>query len=165
MESKENNIIIIKSGNGNKSIRAYVDYICDKLIEKLEIEIIAYDNNMNKLITIEQIIKRALIQNKDKERDDYDSKINYEIGKDNNIPFIKCFFKINKDDKSILKNLIGNKMNKRNSHPFSKDENKDKMEIEEKNNNKYNKQKLENNLKEEDKINDLCIKNIQEFFK
>ena len=163
MESKEKKIIIIKSGNGNKSIGSYIDNICNKLIEKLEIEIIAYDNNMNKLITIEQIIKRALI--KDKEIDDYDSKINYEIGKDNNIPFIKCFFKINKDDISNLKTLIGNKMNKRKNHPFIKDENKDKMEIEEENNNKYIKPKLENNLKEEEKINDLCIKNIQEFFK
>ena len=166
MESKDNRIIIIKSGNGNKSIGSYVDNICSKLIEKLEIEIIAYDNNMNKLITIEQIIKRALVQSgcEEKEKDDYDSKINYEIGKDNNIPFIKCSIKINKDDIANLKALIGNKKNKRNNHPFINDGNKSKIEIEKKNN-KSKKPKLENNLKEEDKINDLCIKNIQQFFK
>ena len=165
MESKDNSIVIIKSGNGNKSIGSYVDIISNKLIENLEIELIAYDNNMNKLITIEQIIKRALVQNKDKEIFDYDSKINYEIGKDKNIPFIKCSIKINKDDIFNLKTLIGNKKNKRNNRPFTKDENKDQMHIEENNNNKYKKPKLDIDFKEEDKINDLCIKNIQEFFK
>ena len=161
MEEKENNnIIIIKSGNGNKSIGSYVDVICKQLINKLNIEIKAYDNNMNKLITIEEIIKRALEQNKDNKSNT--SKINYEIGKEKDIPFIKCNIVINKDDIDYLKPLIGNKKNKRNIHPFNKDE-KNKMEVEEKNKNK--KIKLDYNSHEIDKINDLCLENIQDFFK
>ena len=87
MEEKELEMII-KSGSGNKSIGAYVDKVCQELIKKLSVKIKAYDNNMNKLITIEQIIKRALDNNKDKENND--TKINYEIWKENKIPFIKC---------------------------------------------------------------------------
>ena len=161
MEEKDNDIII-KSGNGNKSIGSYVDKICKELIDKLRIKFIAYDNNMNKLITIEQIIKRALNENNDK--DDIDLKINYEIGKNQNIPYIKCTININNNDINNLKKLIGNKKNKRNNHPFTKNENKDKMDIDDMDN-KNKKPKKENIEKtEEDKINELCIENIDEFF-
>ena len=161
MDEKDKKIIIIKSGNGCKSIGSYIDNICKELIQRLIIEIKAYDNNMNKLITIEQIIKRALEKNKEKEIND--SRINYEIGKDKEIPFIKCTIKINKEDTLYLKELIGNKKNKRNNHPFSKNENHDKMQIDEEEK-KNKKTKFEKNLKEEDKINDLCMKNIENFF-
>ena len=105
---------LFKSGSGNKSIGSYVDIILKQLIEKLTVEIKAFDNNMNKLITIEQIIKRALDQIKDKD-ENIISKINYEIGKEKEIPFIKCHIVINKEDIVYLKPLIGNKKNKRNS--------------------------------------------------
>ena len=159
MDEKENEIII-KSGNGNKSIGSYVDIICKELITKLDITFKAYDNNMNKLITVEQIIKRAL--NKNGKNDD--DKIKYEIGKDKDIPYIKCNINIDKEDIDNLKGLIGNKKNKRNKHIFNKEENNNEMEIYDLNNTNK-KPKLEKQIKEEDKINDLCIKNIQEFFK
>ena len=170
MEEKENNnnnddVVIIKSGNGNKSIGSYVDIICKQLIEKLSITIKAYDNNMNKLITIEQIIKRALNENNNKE--DNDLKIKYEIGRDKDVPYIKCNININKDDIDNIKKLIGNKKNKRNNHPFSKSERQDNMEIEEINN-KNKIKKVEKKEKENEKINEineLCLQNINEFFK
>ena len=49
MEEKEESSLIIKSGNGNKSIGEYVDKICKELIKNLFISIKAYDKNMNKL--------------------------------------------------------------------------------------------------------------------
>ena len=118
---------------------------------------------MNKLITIEQIIRRALEQNKDKDKETIIQKIKYEIGKEKEVPFIKCNISINKDDIDYLKPLIGNKKNKRNNHPFTGDEKKNKMEIEEDKKNK--KIKTDNNIKEIDQINNLCLENIQEFFK
>mgnify|MGYP003571569474 FL=1 len=149
MEAKESTIII-NSGSGNKSINAYVDKISQELIKNLIVTIKAYNKNMNKLITIEQIIKRALNNNNEKEIND--SKINYEIGKEETIPFIKCTININKDDIKNLEKLIGNKTNKRNCNPFSKKE--ENMEIDE--NNKNKKKKLEDKEKEEDdKINNL----------
>ena len=81
MEEKEESSLIIKSGNGNKSIGEYVDKICKELIKNLFISIKAYDKNMNKLITIEQIIRRELDKNNEKELND--AKIKYEIGKEN----------------------------------------------------------------------------------
>ena len=161
MEEKENEIRI-KSGNGNKSIGSYVDIICKELISKLEITFKAYDNNMNKLITIEQIIKRAL--NKNNKSEENDEKIKYEIGKDKDVPYIKCSININKEDIDNLKGLIGNKKNKRNIHPFNKEEKDSKMEIDDLDN-KNKKPKIDKQIKEEDKINDLCIQNIHEFFK
>ena len=160
MEEKES-IIIINSGSGNKSINAYVDKICQELIKNLSVTIKAYNKNMNKLITIEQIIKRTLNNNNEKEMND--SKINYEIGKEENIPFIKCTININKDDIKNLEKLIGNKTNKRNCNPFSIKENSENIEIDE--NDKNKKKKVEDKEKEEDdKINNLCIQNIHEFF-
>ncbi len=164
-DNDNDNVLIIKSGNGNKSIGSYVDNICKQLIEKLVITLKAYDNNMNKLITIEQIIKRALNENHNKE--DNDLKIKYEIGKDKDVPYIKCNININKDDIGNLKKLIGNKSNKRNNRPFTKNERQDKMEIDELDNkNKIKKvDKKENKNKEINEINELCLQNIHEFFK
>ena len=163
MEEKESTIII-HSGSGNKSIGTYIDKICQELINNLNASFKSYDKNMNKLITIEQIIRRALDNNNEKENND--SKINYEIGKEENIPFIKCTININKDDIKNLEKLIGNKSNKRNRHPFTKNEISEKMEIDDDIKNKNKKKKTEKNNKEEekDKINDLCIQNIHDFF-
>ena len=163
MEEKESTIII-HSGSGNKSIGTYIDKICQELINNLSASFKSYDKNMNKLITIEQIIRRALDNNNDKENND--SKINYEIGKEENIPFIKCTININKDDIKNLEKLIGNKSNKRNRHPFTKNEISEKMEIDDDIKNKNKKKKIEKNNEEEekDKINDLCIQNIHDFF-
>ena len=163
MEEKETTIII-HSGSGNKSIGTYIDKICQELINNLSASFKSYDKNMNKLITIEQIIRRALDNNNEKEEND--SKIKYEIGKEKNIPFIKCTININKDDIKNLEKLIGNKSNKRNTHPFTKEIKDNKMEIDNNNtNNKNKKTKLENKEKEEEeKINNLCIQNIHDFF-
>ena len=163
MEEKESTIII-HSGSGNKSIGTYIDKICQELINNLSASFKSYDKNMNKLITIEQIIRRALDNNNEKENND--SKINYEIGKEENIPFIKCTININKDDIKNLEKLIGNKSNKRNRHPFTKNEISEKMEIDDDIKNKNKKKKIEKNNEEEekDKINDLCIQNIHDFF-
>ena len=163
MEEKESTIII-HSGSGNKSIGTYIDKICQELINNLNASFKSYDKNMNKLITIEQIIRRALDNNNEKENND--SKINYEIGKEENIPFIKCTININKDDIKNLEKLIGNKSNKRNRHPFTKNEISEKMEIDDDIKNKNKKKKIEKNNEEEekDKINDLCIQNIHDFF-
>ena len=87
MEEKDD-CIVVHSGNGNKSIGAYVDKISQELINNLTVTFKSYDKNMNKLITIEQIITRALDNNGEKKKND--SKINYQIGKENNIPYIKC---------------------------------------------------------------------------
>ena len=161
---EENPDIIINSGSGNKSIGTYVDKICQELVKNLIVSFKSYDKNMNKLITIEQIIRRALDNNNEKENND--SKINYEIGKEENIPFIKCTININKDDIKNLEKLIGNKSNKRNRHPFTKNEISEKMEIDDDIKNKNKKKKIEKNNEEEekDKINDLCIQNIHDFF-
>ncbi len=163
MEEKETTIII-HSGSGNKSIGTYIDKICQELINNLTASFKSYDKNMNKLITIEQIIRRALDNNNEKENND--SKINYEIGKEENIPFIKCTININKDDIKNLEKLIGNKSNKRNRHPFTKNEISEKMEIDVDIKDKNKKKKTEKNNEEEeqDKINDLCIQNIHDFF-
>ena len=162
MEEKEESSLIIKSGNGNKSIGEYVDKICKELIKNLFITIKAYDKNMNKLITIEQIIRRELDKNNEKELND--AKIKYEIGKEKKIPFIKCEIKINKEDIKNIEKLIGNKNNKRNNHPFSKNEGIENMEIDENNKNKKIKIEDKDEEKEEDKINNLCIENIHDFF-
>ena len=155
--------IIINSGSGNKSIGTYVDKICQELVKNLIVSFKSYDKNMNKLITIEQIIRRALDKNNEKEEND--SKIKYEIGKEKNIPFIKCTININKDDIKNLEKLIGNKSNKRNIHPFKKEEKDNKMEIDNNINNKNKKIKIEEKEKEEEeKINNLCIQNIHDFF-
>ena len=162
MEEKEESSLIIKSGNGNKSIGEYVDKICKELIKNLFISIKAYDKNMNKLITIEQIIRRELDKNNEKELND--AKIKYEIGKEKKIPFIKCEIKINKEDIKNIEKLIGNKNNKRNNHPFSKNEGIENMEIDENNKNKKIKIEDKDEEKEEDKINNLCLENIHDFF-
>ena len=162
MEEKEESSLIIKSGNGNKSIGEYVDKICKELIKNLFISIKAYDKNMNKLITIEQIIRRELDKNNEKELND--AKIKYEIGKEKKIPFIKCEIKINKEDIKNIEKLIGNKKNKRNSNPFSKNEGIENMEIDDNNKNKKTKIEDKDEEKEEDKINNLCIENIHDFF-
>ena len=155
--------IIINSGSGNKSIGTYVDKICQELVKNLIVSFKSYDKNMNKLITIEQIIRRALDNNNEKEEND--SKIKYEIGKEKNIPFIKCTINITKDDIKNLEKLIGNKSNKRNIHPFKKEEKDNKMEIDNNINNKNKKIKIEEKEKEEEeKINNLCIQNIHDFF-
>ena len=154
--------IIINSGSGNKSIGTYVDKICQELVKNLIVSFKSYDKNMNKLITIEQIIRRALDNNNEKEEND--SKIKYEIGKEKNIPFIKCTININKDDIKNLEKLIGNKSNKRNIHPFKKEEKDNKKEIDNNLNNKNKKIKIEEKEEEEEKINNLCIQNIHDFF-
>ena len=162
MEAKESTIII-NSGSGNKSINVYVDKICQELIKNLIVTIKAYNKNMNKLITIEQIIRRALDKNNEKEKNN--EKINYEIGKEGKIPFIKCTININKEDIKNLEKLIGNKTNKRNENPFVKNDVGGKMEIDNEINDKNKKKKLEKKVgKDEDKINNLCIQNIHDFF-
>ena len=64
-----------------------------------------------------------------------------------------------------MEKLIGNKNNKRNNHPFDKNKKNKNMEIDENIKNKNKKIKFENKEKDEENIiNDLCIKNIHEYF-
>ena len=163
MEEEETNIII-HSGSGNKSIGTYVDKICQELINNLNVSFKSFDKNMNKLITVEQIIRRALDNNNEKDKND--SKINYEIGKEGKIPYIKCTININKDDLKNLEKLIGNKSNKRNRHPFSEIVKTENIDTDCEINSKNKKKKVINNneKEEEDKINDFCIQNIHDFF-
>ncbi len=93
----------IKSGNKNKSIGGYIDKIINYIIINKKIVIKAYENNMNKLITIVEIMK-----NKEK-----NGKFNYNIGKENNKVFIQCEIIIENDIK--IKELLGNRKNKRNN--------------------------------------------------
>ena len=160
--------IIIKSGNKNKSINSYIDLICLKLVNDFTVSIKAYDNNMNKLITLEQIIKRAI--NPDGKNN---TEINYNIGSEiierKKIPFIKCKIKINEKDVEKIKILIGNKSNKRKSNMVEKNKNDEKMEEDNdkyiKYKNKNKKQKTEELKEQNNSINELCIQNINQFFK
>jgi hypothetical protein len=93
----------IKSGNKNKSIGGYIDKIINYIIINKKIIIKAYENNMNKLITIVEIIK-----NKEK-----NGQFNYNIGKENNKVFIQCEIIIENDNN--IKELLGNRKNKRNN--------------------------------------------------
>ncbi len=93
----------IKSGNKNKSIGGYIDKIINYIIINKKIVIKAYENNMNKLITIVEIMK-----NKEK-----NGKFNYNIGKENNKVFIQCEIIIENDNN--IKELLGNRKNKRNN--------------------------------------------------
>ena len=93
----------IKSGNKNKSIGVYIDKIINYIIINKKIIIKAYENNMNKLITIVEIIK-----NKEK-----NGQFNYNIGKENNKVFIQCEIIIENDNN--IKELLGNRKNKRNN--------------------------------------------------
>jgi len=93
----------IKSGNKSKSIGGYIDKIINYIIINKKIVIKAYENNMNKLITIVEIIK-----NKEK-----NIKYNYNIGKENNKVFIQCEIIIENDNN--IKELLGNRKNKRNN--------------------------------------------------
>jgi len=101
----------IKSGNKNKSIGGYIDKIINYIIINKKIIIKAYENNMNKLISIVEIIK-----NKEK-----NGKYIYNIDKENNKVFIKCEIIIENNNK--IKELIGNKKNKRNNININKNKN------------------------------------------
>ena len=162
------NEIIIKSGNGNKSINSYIDQISTKLINDLTVTIKAYDNNMNKLITLEQIIKRGV--NSDNKKN---IAINYHIGNEvideKKIPYIRCEIKITKKDVEKIKILIGNKNNKRKSNIVEKSKDEEDMDDDngdkKKYTNKNKRQKIEELKQENNSINDLCIQNINQFFK
>ena len=112
MKGEQDTYIIIKSGNNNKSIGSYVNRVCTSLINQGKAALKAYGNNMNKLITIEEIIKRGLQEK---------AKIEFKIGKDkminsNSLEFISVIIEINKKNNDIVKmlgELTNNKNNKR----------------------------------------------------
>lgn len=112
MKDEKDTYIIIKSGNNNKSIGSYVNRACATLINTGKVELKAYGNNMNKLITIEEIIKRGLMEK---------AKIEIKIGKDkminnNCLEFIAIIIVIDKNNSDIIKmlhELTNNKNNKR----------------------------------------------------
>lgn len=112
MKGEQDTYIIIKSGNNNKSIGSYVNRVCTSLINQGKAELKAYGNNMNKLITIEEIIKRGLQEK---------AKIEFKIGKDkminsNSLEFISVIIEIDKKNNDIVKmlgELTNNKNNKR----------------------------------------------------
>lgn len=112
MKEEQDTYIIIKSGNNNKSIGSYVNRVCTNLINEGKAKLKAYGNNMNKLITIEEIIKRGLQEK---------AKIEFKIGKDkminsNSLEFISVIIEIDKKNNDIVKmlgELTNNKNNKR----------------------------------------------------
>lgn len=135
------NAIIINSGNNNKSIGSYIDIICNKIISDNKISIKAYGNNMNKLITIVEILKRGT-NNK--------IQIKYSIGKEDKVEYIQSEIICDYNNINEIKNLIGKKKeNKRNLNI----QNINKTIIKEK----------DNNI-EEKKIDEICINNINNLF-
>jgi hypothetical protein len=135
------NAIIINSGNNNKSIGSYIDIICNKIIIDNKICIKAYGNNMNKLITIVEILKRET-NNK--------IQIKYSIGKEDKLEYIQSEIICDYNNINDIKNLIGKKKeNKRNLNI----QNTNKTIIKEKDTNT-----------EEKKIDEICINNINNLF-
>lgn len=103
---------IIKNGNNNRSIGSYIEHISQVLINKGKILLKAFGNNMNKLITIEEIIKRGV---------DNKIQITLSIGKskinNKDTEYISANLAIDNKDKEIvdkLNVLKNNKANKRN---------------------------------------------------
>ena len=103
---------IIKNGNNNRSIGSYIEHISQVLINKGKILLKAFGNNMNKLITIEEIIKRGV---------DNKIQITLSIGKskinNKDTEYISANLAIDNKDKEIvdkLNVLKNNKSNKRN---------------------------------------------------
>lgn len=103
---------IIKNGNNNRSIGSYIEHISQVLINKGKILLKAFGNNMNKLITIEEIIKRGV---------DNKIQITLSIGKskinNKDTEYISAKLAIDNKDKEIvdkLNVLKNNKANKRN---------------------------------------------------
>ena len=140
-----NEKIIICSGNNNKSIGSYIDIISNKIISDKKVCIKAFGNNMNKLITIVEILKRA----NDK------IKVKYNIGKEKNIEYIQSEIIYDNDKISCIKNLIGKKKeNKRKIYLY----NINKMDIEDK---KKEQEKNQNSEIDKDLI---CINNINNIF-
>lgn len=144
MEKREDNIIIIKSGNNNKSIYAYLNKVCLCLKNSSsKVHLKAYENNMNKLVTLVEILKRNLNQL---------IKVEYKIGLEEEKNFIECYLEIilksEKVNKMLDEIMNYNKENKRKNIP------ENMMKIEEK---KEEKEEGKN-------IEDLCFENINEFF-
>ena len=140
-----NEKIIICSGNNNKSIGSYIDLISNKIISNKKVCIQAFGNNMNKLITIVEILKRA----NDK------IKVKYNIGKEKDIEYIQSVIISDNDNISGIKDLIGKKKeNKRKIYS----PNLNKMDMETK-----NKEQDKNQNSEIDK-DIICINNINNIF-
>ena len=140
-----NEKIIVCSGNNNKSIGSYIDIISNKIINNKKIYIQAFGNNMNKLITIVEILKRA----NDK------IKVKYNIGKEKDIEYIQSVIISDNDNISGIKDLIGKKKeNKRKIYLY----NINKMDIEDK---KKEQEKNQNSEIDKDLI---CINNINNIF-
>lgn len=99
----ESNFILVKSGNQQNSINNIVNKVAKVLEENEECVVKAFGNNMNKLVSVVEIIKNELgeIENK------------YSIGKENDIEYIQCRIKASNINKEKLKGLIKEKAKKR----------------------------------------------------
>ena len=137
---------IIKNGNNNRSIGSYIEHISQILIDKGKILLKAFGNNMNKLITIEEIIKRGV-----------DNKIQITLSiaksKINNkdTEYISANLTVDNKDKEIvdkLKLLKQNKLNKRNINVIEN-----------------NGVGIENPIKKDNiNIEDKCLENLDLYF-
>lgn len=137
---------IIKNGNNNRSIGSYIEHISQVLINKGKILLKAFGNNMNKLITIEEIIKRGV---------DNKIQITLSIGKskinNKDTEYISANLAIDNKDKEIVDKLNVLKNNKANKRNINVIEN--------------NGVEIDNQIiKDSINIEDKCLENIDLYF-
>ena len=137
---------IIKNGNNNRSIGSYIEHISQILIDKGKILLKAFGNNMNKLITIEEIIKRGV---------DNKIQIALSIGKskinNKDTEYISANLTVDNKDKEIVDKLNLLKQNKLNKRNINVIEN--------------NGVGIENPIKKDNiNIEDKCLENLDLYF-
>ena len=137
---------IIKNGNNNRSIGSYIEHISQILIDKGKILLKAFGNNMNKLITIEEIIKRGV---------DNKIQITLSIGKskinNKDTEYISANRTVDNKDKEIVDKLNLLKQNKLNKRNINVIEN--------------NGVGIENPIKKDNiNIEDKCLENLDLYF-
>ena len=137
---------IIKNGNNNRSIGSYIEHISQILIDKGKILLKAFGNNMNKLITIEEIIKRGV---------DNKIQITLSIGKskinNKDTEYISSNLTLDNKDKEIVNKLNLLKQNKLNTRNINVIEN--------------NGVGIENPIKKDNiNIEDKCLENLDLYF-
>ena len=136
----------IKNGNNNRSIGSYIEHISQILIDKGKILLKAFGNNMNKLITIEEIIKRGV---------DNKIQITLSIGKskinNKDTEYISANLTVDNKDKEIVDKLNLLKQNKLNKRNINVIEN--------------NGVGIENPIKKDNiNIEDKCLENLDLYF-
>lgn len=142
-------LFMIKNGNNSKSIFHFVNSICKEFLnsssDNFSVQLKAYENNMNKLITIVEILKRHLKES---------ISVRYQIGLEGKKNYIQSFLSLphqNEFVKKTLNDLVQqNNNSKRNPLPNNI------MKIDDDVNHNENKDKIT--------TQDLCFENVNEFF-